>query len=93
MAWRPQPQRRAFVYTDANAERTITVMGERVGPRGDDPLPWSEFDASDGVYFTAGDPSAVRAARAARTLVSTARAIEPLAQAGCPARHARLEQP
>jgi ribokinase len=81
VAWRPQPQRRAFVYTDANAERTITVMGERVGPRGDDPLPWSELDASDGVYFTAGDPSAVRAARAARTLVSTARAIEPLAQA------------
>ena len=82
VAWRPQPQRRAFVYTDANAERTITVMGERVGPRGDDPLPWSELDASDGVYFTAGDPKAVRAARAARTLVSTARTIEPLAQAG-----------
>ena len=55
--------------------------GRRVGPRGDDPLPWSELDASDGVYFTAGDAPAVRAARAARTLVSTARAIEPLAQA------------
>jgi ribokinase len=81
VAWRRQPQRRAFVYTDANAERTITVMGERVGPRGDDPLPWSELDGIDGVYFTAGDAPAVRASRAARTLVSTARTIEPLAEA------------
>jgi ribokinase len=82
VAWRRQPQRRAFVYTDANAERTITVMGERVGPRGDDPLPWSELDGIDGVYFTAGDAQAVRASRAARTLVSTARAIPPLAESG-----------
>ncbi len=82
--WRRQPQRRAFVYTDANAERTITVMGDRVGPRGNDPLPWTELDHVDGVYFTAGDADAVRRARAARTLVSTARAIEPLARAGVP---------
>src|SRR5215207_1551968 len=35
VAWRRQPQRRAFVHTDADAdaERTITVMGERAGPR------------------------------------------------------------
>lgn len=82
--WRRQPQRRAFVYTDANAERTITVMGDRVGPRGDDPMPWSELNGIDGVYFTAGDAAAVRNARAARTLVSTARTIEPLARAGVP---------
>jgi ribokinase len=81
-AWRAEPQRRAFVFTDAHAERTITVMGGRVGPRGDDPLPWSELADVDGVYFTAGNADAVQAARAARTLVSTARAIEPLAQAG-----------
>jgi ribokinase len=80
--WRAEPQRRAFVFTDANAERTITVMGDRVGPRGNDPLPWSELTGVDGVYFTAGDADAVRAARGARTLVSTARAIEPLAAAG-----------
>jgi ribokinase len=82
VAWRRQPQRRAFVHTDTNAERTITVMGERVGPRGDDPLPWSELDGIDAVYFTAGDAQAVRRARAARTLVSTARAIDTLADAG-----------
>jgi ribokinase len=82
VAWRRLPQRRAFVYTDANAERTITVMGERVGPRGDDPLPWSQLDGIDGVYFTAGDAPAVRASRAARTLVSTARTMPPLAESG-----------
>ena len=81
-AWRPEPQRRAFVHVDAAAERTITVMGERRGPHRDDPLPWEELSNVDGVYFTAGDPDAVRAARAARKLVSTARAIEALAQAG-----------
>src|SRR5262249_60248248 len=75
VAWRPEPQRRAFVFTDAHAERTITVMGDRVGPHGDDRLPWSELAGVDGVYFTAGDADAVRAARAARTLVSTARAM------------------
>ena len=80
--WRRQPQRRAFVFTDAHAERTITVMGERVGPRGNDPLPWSELDGIDGVYFTAGDAQAVRASRAARTLVSTARTIRPLTESG-----------
>jgi ribokinase len=82
VAWRRQSQRRAFVYTDANAERTITVMGERVGPHGEDPLPWSELDGIDGVYFTAGDAQAVRASRTARTLVSTARTVRPLAESG-----------
>jgi ribokinase len=81
-AWRPERQRQAFVFTDAHAERTITVMGDRVGPRGNDPLPWTELDHVDGVYFTAGNADAVRRARAARTLVSTARTIEPLARAG-----------
>ena len=84
VAWRREPQRRAFVFTDAHAERTITVMGDRVGPRGDDRLPWTELAGLDGVYFTAGDADAVRAARAARTLVATARTIEPLAAAGVP---------
>ena len=36
-AWRPEPQRRAFVHVDAVAERTITVIGARLGPSADDP--------------------------------------------------------
>lgn len=81
-AWRSEPQRRAFVHVDADAERTITVVGERLGPHADDPLPWSELDGVDALYFTAGDPGAVRAARAARKLVASVRAVDSLAEAG-----------
>jgi ribokinase len=81
-AWRTEPQRRAFVHLDASAERTITVIGERMGPRGDDDLPWDELDGADAVYFTAGDPEAVRKARAAKRLVATTRARDALVPAG-----------
>lgn len=87
-AFRPDPQRRGFVYVDSGAERTITVIGDRMGPRGDppsrgagDPLPWDELASYDAVYLTAGDPAAARAARAARTLVASARGIETIAAA------------
>lgn len=82
VVWRPVSQRRAFVHVDRDRERTITVIGDRLGPSGDDPLPWHELDGLDAVYFTAGDPAALRAARAARKLVATVRARETLAQAG-----------
>jgi ribokinase len=81
-AFRPVAQRWAFVYVDAAGERTITVIGDRLGPRREDPLPWSDLDGMDAVYFTAGDAAAARAARAARRVVSTARGIETLAEAG-----------
>ena len=58
------------------------MIGERAGPHADDPLPWSELEDADAVYFTAGDPAAVHAARAARQLVSTVRALDSLAKAG-----------
>jgi ribokinase len=50
-------------------------------PHGDDPLPWTELEALDAVYVTAGDAVAARAARAARVLVATARGIDALADA------------
>ncbi len=80
--FRPEPQRRGFVHVDAAGERTITVIGERLGPVADDPLPWHELADADSVYFTAGDVGAVRAARAAGALVSTARGLETLREAG-----------
>jgi ribokinase len=83
-AWRPEPQRRAFVYVDARAERTITVIGKRMGPHAADPLPWDELEGADAVYFTAGDVGAVRAARAARILVATIRARETLVPSRVP---------
>jgi len=81
-AWRPEPQRRAFVHVDASAERTITVIGDRMGPLGTDDLPWPELEGVDGVYFTAGDSGAVREARRARKLVATARTMAALSDAG-----------
>ena len=83
-AWRPEPQRRAFVHLDADAERTITVMGGRLGPHASDPLPWDELEGTDAVYLTAGDSGAVKEARAARVLVSTVRAIDALQGANVP---------
>src|SRR3954468_15340058 len=50
--WRAEPQRRALVHVDAKTERTITVIGDRMGPRGADALPWGELDGADAVYFT-----------------------------------------
>jgi ribokinase len=82
VAWRAESQRRAFVHIDADGERTITVIGDRLGPNGDDRLPWDEVDGCDGVYFTAGDTAALRAARGARKLVATVRAKSTLVAAG-----------
>jgi ribokinase len=79
--FRPEPQRRGFVYLDAAGERTITVIGERMGPRGSDPLPWEELAGVDALYFTAGDAAAARAARSARTLVASARGVGVLREA------------
>lgn len=81
-AWRTEQQRRAFVQLDASGERTITVIGERMGPRATDPVPWGELEGVDAIYLTAGDAGAVQRARTARRLVSTARAVDALASAG-----------
>ncbi len=80
-ALRSGPQRRGFTYVDAEGERTITVIGERIGPRRSDDLPWDELATMDGVYFVSGDPAAVVAARAANVLVATARSLADLGEA------------
>lgn len=81
-AERPAPQRRTFTLLDDGGERTITVLGERIVPAIDDPLPWGALRELDAIYLTGGDAGAVRAARAARVLVATPRAMEALAGAG-----------
>ena len=78
---RAAPQRRTFTFLDDAGERTITVLGERIVPSLADPLPWDAVATLDGVYLTGGDPGAVRAARGARVLVATPRALEALAAA------------
>ena len=74
--------RRAVVFVDATGERTITVWGAKRVPAERDPLPWTELAAMDGVCFLAGDGNALRAARAAPILVSTARWLATLRRSG-----------
>jgi ribokinase len=71
--------RRAWTHVDANGERTITVIGDKLLPRA--PLPLEGYDA---IYFVAGEPSALREARAARFVAATAREQVTLREAGVP---------
>jgi ribokinase len=79
--FRPEPQRRGYVHVDVAGERTITVIGSRLGPVAADPLPWEELGEVDAIYFTAGDAGAAREARRATALVASARGLETLAEA------------
>lgn len=78
----PKPTRRGFTFVDGNGERTITVIGEKLHPLETHHLPWMELARCDGVYFTAGDAGALRAARRARILVATARELPTLRRGG-----------
>ena len=71
-------QRRGFVHLDDDHERTITILGDRIVPHGDDDLPWERLKAVDAVYFTGGDVAALEHARRARKLVATPRAFATL---------------
>lgn len=82
VAWRREPTRRAFTHIDTTGERTITVLGERLGPHGGDPLPWAELGTMDATYFTAGDEDALRRARGSRVLVATSRALDVIRSSG-----------
>ena len=79
---RDEATRRAVVFVDANGERTITTFGQRLEPTAADSLPWDGLGAADAVFFTAGDPEALRQARRARALVATSRFAELLVRAG-----------
>jgi ribokinase len=79
--FRPIAQRRCFTYLDADGERTITTIGERLDPSGDDPLPWDDLVETDAVYFTAGGYGALEWARRARVLVATSRVLDHIAPA------------
>jgi ribokinase len=76
------PQRKGFVYLDESGERTITVIGPKIGPRGhDNAFPWHELARCDVLYFCAGDVDALRAARRSRVVVATARELATLTRA------------
>jgi ribokinase len=71
--WREQPTRRAVTLLEDDGERTIITIGERLDPRGADPLDWARLSGADGAYFTAGDAGALEHARAASLLTASPR--------------------
>jgi ribokinase len=80
-AQRAARTRSAVTLVDEAGERTITTFGSRLGPSGrEKELPWSALEDMDAVYFTAGDLAALRAARAARVLVASPRAVDAVGQ-------------
>jgi ribokinase len=74
---RAQPTRYVFTLLDGGGERTIVTVGERLAPSGEDDLDWELLRGVDGVYVTAGDAGAIRAARAAPVMTVTPRAGDP----------------
>lgn len=65
--------RRAWTHVDGAGERTITVLGEKLLPTA--PLP---LDGYDLVFFVAGQPNALEAARRARFVAATVRELPTL---------------
>ena len=75
-------QRRALTHIDEAGERTITVLGEKLLPSGEDgSLPWEELRRCAAVFFVSGDVAALRAARHCPVLVATARELATLRRA------------
>lgn len=78
-AQHPEPQARTFTYLDDAGERTITLVGTKLRPSGDEPLPWDTLASVEACYFVSGDEAALRQARRARVLVATSRSLPVLA--------------
>jgi len=81
-ARRGERHTRDVVLVTPDGERTIVVVGEPLQPARADPLPWHLLAGCDAAYFTAQDPEAIAAARAARILVVTARRRASLNRSG-----------
>jgi ribokinase len=79
---RAEPHTRVIVMIGPDRERTLLVVGEPLYPQASDALDWSILDQLDAVYFTAQDPALLERARAARTLVVTARRRECIVASG-----------
>lgn len=77
-ARRDAATRWGFVHLDDDAERTITIVGDRLVPHGADELPWDRLEGADAVFVSGGDAAAMRQARRAKRLVATPRAAESL---------------
>ncbi len=81
-ARRDAPHTRDLVLLTSGGERTIVVIGRPLQPRLADPLPWDVLGRCDAVFFAGQDPDVLRAARAARVVVVTARRRPVLLRSG-----------
>jgi ribokinase len=81
-ARQPARQRRALTLIDANGERTIITLGQKLVPRSVDSLEWGALDGAEAAFFVSGDAAAVGLARRARVLTATSRVLPVLADAG-----------
>jgi len=75
----PGLHRRALTLVAPDGERSIVVVGDAQARQG---LARADLAGFDGVYFCKGDADALRAARAARVLVVTARVLPVAQEAG-----------
>ena len=73
VAWRQKPTRKGFSLIDKKAERSITVIGERLEPQLCDELDWNLLRDMDGVFVTAGDIDILKIARHSNILCATPR--------------------
>ena len=81
VAWREAPTRRGLSLVDAEGDRSITVIGDRLAPSLDDPLPWDALGECDGLFVTAADVPLLKACRSASVLGATPRVCLPVLQA------------
>ncbi|MCC6850137.1 MAG: sugar kinase [Deltaproteobacteria bacterium] len=81
-AHRARAHHRDLVLVTPDGERTIIVLQPPLHPKIGDPLPWNVLADCDAVFFTGDDPAVLRAARAGRLLVATARRAAVIAAAG-----------
>ena len=81
-ATRDAAHTRDVVLITPDGERTIVVLGEPLHPELRDALPWELMASCEAAYFTAQDPGILRAARAAKLLVATARRREAILRSG-----------
>jgi ribokinase len=80
VAWRDGASRRGISLVDEGGDRAITVIGERLSPNANDPLPWEWLTQCDGVFVSATDAGGLSLARQARILTITPRLRLPVLQ-------------
>ena len=73
VAWRDKPTRKGFSLIDAEGERSITIIGDRLAPTHKDNLNWNILNDMDGIFITAADKEIFKKSRIAKILCTTPR--------------------